>query len=187
MARAVVRALVLTGLEQEAVGRVHVGWRVSGNSLRATVRDDGPGELTRCRLGPRRVHERLEALGGRLEVDAVPGRGTTLTANLPLGSTPPAPAEPLAALGSRALEVLGHLARGHRDRAVAEDPRISESTVRFHVANVLGKPGVSPLGEASTVFHAVAQEVPAAASPSRSRPRHASLPRFSSTTYTGRG
>ncbi|MFE9248534.1 LuxR C-terminal-related transcriptional regulator [Streptomyces sp. NPDC007088] len=157
VARAVVRALVLTVLEQETVGRVHVGWTVSESSLRATVRDDGPGELTLCRLGPHRVRERLEALGGRLEIDAVPGWGTTVTASLPLGSTPPAPAEPLAALGSRELEVLGRLARGHRNRVIAEDLHISESTVKFHVANILGKLGVSSRGEASAVFHAAAQ------------------------------
>lgn len=156
VARAVVRSVVLTMLEQEPLSRVRVDWALTDGALRATVRDDGPGDLTVCRLGPRRLVERLEALGGGLDVEAVPGWGTTVTASLPLGSAPPAPAEPLAGLGGRELEVLGHLARGRRNRVIAEDLHISESTVKFHVTNILTKLGVSTRGEASAVFHAAA-------------------------------
>ncbi|WP_413811920.1 hypothetical protein [Streptomyces sp. OE57] len=54
------------------VHRVHIGWKVGEGELRATVRDDGPGVLRRTALDARRVGERLAALGGRLDVDAVP-------------------------------------------------------------------------------------------------------------------
>ncbi|WP_309226329.1 helix-turn-helix transcriptional regulator [Streptomyces lunaelactis] len=164
-ARAVVRAVLLTVLEQDAVGRVHVGWSVSEGELRATVRDDGPGEISACTLSSQRVDERLAALGGRLDVDAVPGWGTTVTATIPLGAPETAPTEPLGSvgateplgsLGARELEVLRHLARGHRNRVIAQELHISESTVKFHVANILTKLGVASRGEASALFHAVA-------------------------------
>ncbi|AVZ74473.1 hypothetical protein SLUN_22220 [Streptomyces lunaelactis] len=155
-ARAVVRAVLLTVLEQDAVGRVHVGWSVSEGELRATVRDDGPGEISACTLGPQRVDERLAALGGRLDVDAVPGWGTTVTAKIPLGAPEIAPTEPLGSLGARELEVLRHLARGHRNRVIAQELHISESTVKFHAANILTKLGVASRAEASALFHAVA-------------------------------
>ncbi len=135
---------------------MHVGWTLTENELRATVRDDGPGRISSCTLEPHRVTERLEALGGRLDTDAVPGWGTTVTATIPLGTPQSSPEDPLGALGARELEVLTHLARGHRNRVIAQELHISESTVKFHVANILTKLGVASRGEASALFHAVA-------------------------------
>lgn len=155
-ARAVVRAVLLTVLEQDDVSRIHVGWQLTDRELRATVRDDGPGEISSSTLGPHRVDERLDALGGRLDVDAVPGWGITVTATIPLGAPQTAPANPLGSLGARELEVLTYLARGHRNRVIAQELHISESTVKFHVANILTKLGVASRGEASALFHAVA-------------------------------
>lgn len=156
--RAIVRALLLIVLEQEAVSRVHVGWTLTEHELRATVRDDGPGLLDACPLGAGSVTDRLEVLGGRLELDAVPGWGTTLTATVPL-ATPEAPAaamSPLTGLGEREVEVLTHLALGHRNRQIAQELHISESTVKFHVANILNKLGVGSRGEAAALFHKAA-------------------------------
>ncbi|MEU7017346.1 LuxR C-terminal-related transcriptional regulator [Streptomyces sp. NPDC046385] len=156
--RAIVRALLLIVLEQEAVSRVHVGWTLTEHELRATVRDDGPGLLDSCPLGAGSVTDRLEVLGGRLELDAVPGWGTTLTATVPL-ATPDAPAaamSPLTGLGEREVEVLTHLALGHRNRQIAQELHISESTVKFHVANILNKLGVGSRGEAAALFHKAA-------------------------------
>ena len=157
-ARAIVRALLLTALEQETVSRVHVGWQLTEHELRATVRDDGPGTLDPCRLGAGSIADRLEVLGGRLDVDAVPGWGTTITAAIPLAApdAPAGAADPLTALGARELEVLGHLALGHRNRMIAQELHISESTVKFHVANILTKLGVASRGEAAALFHAAA-------------------------------
>ncbi|MBT2441040.1 helix-turn-helix transcriptional regulator [Streptomyces sp. ISL-36] len=157
-ARAIVRALLLVVLEQDTVSRVHVGWQVTEHELRATVRDDGAGGLDACPLGAGSITDRLEVLGGRLEMDAVPGWGTTLTASLPL-ATPDAPvtaADPLNGLGDRELEVLTHLALGHRNRQIAQELHISESTVKFHVANILTKLGVGSRGEAAALFHKAA-------------------------------
>ncbi|MFF8834361.1 LuxR C-terminal-related transcriptional regulator [Streptomyces sp. NPDC015130] len=157
-ARAIVRALLLVVLEQDSVSRVHVGWQLTEHELRASVRDDGAGALAPCDLGAGSVRDRLDVLGGRLDMDAVPGWGTTITAVVPL-ATPEAPAEaahPLTGLGEREVEVLRHLALGHRNRRIAEELHISESTVKFHVANILNKLGVGSRGEAAALFHAAA-------------------------------
>ncbi|WP_411135723.1 LuxR C-terminal-related transcriptional regulator [Streptomyces sp. C10] len=155
-ARVIVRALLLKVLEQETVTRVHVAWQITDDELRATVRDDGPGTLTHGALGPGGVAERLAVLDGRLDVDAVPGWGTTVSATIPLRvSQDPAP-DPLTALGERELQVLARLALGHRNRAIAQELHISESTVKFHVAKILTKLGVESRGAAAALFHAVA-------------------------------
>ncbi|MGG2465025.1 LuxR C-terminal-related transcriptional regulator [Streptomyces sp. RGM 3693] len=155
-ARAVVRAVLLVALEQDAVRRVRVTWELTDDALRATVRDDGPGTLTAHDLAPARVRERLDVLDGHLDIDAVPGWGTTVTAAIPLRAfQDPAP-DPLTALGERELQVLAHLALGHRNRMIAEELHISQSTVKFHVANILTKLGVGSRGEAAALFHAAA-------------------------------
>ncbi|MFE7785534.1 LuxR C-terminal-related transcriptional regulator [Streptomyces nigrescens] len=155
-ARVIVRALLLKVLEQETVTRVHVAWQITDEELRATVRDDGPGTLTHGALAPGGVAERLAVLDGRLDVDAVPGWGTTVSATIPLRvSQDPAP-DPLTALGERELQVLARLALGHRNRAIAQELHISESTVKFHVAKILTKLGVESRGAAAALFHAVA-------------------------------
>ena len=41
--------------------------------------------------------------------------------------------------------------RGRRNRQVSETLGISENTVKFHVANVLSKLGVSSRGEAAAI------------------------------------
>jgi DNA-binding CsgD family transcriptional regulator len=153
-ARAVVRAVVHAMLDdQRQVRRIHVGWKIGTTELSATVRDDGPGALSRSALDTRRVTERLGPLGGRLEVDAVPGWGTTVTVEIPLGPPDTPREDPLTALGARELEVLGQLARGRRNREIAHDLHISESTVKFHVANILDKLGVGSRGEAAALAH----------------------------------
>ena len=171
--RAAVRSVVLALLRQEDVGRVRVGWQLNRDELRATVRDDGPG-APRDDLAVCRIADRVKAMGGGFEVDAVPDWGMTVTLTVPLydAVTPGIPAalkaststgpgaprsgDPLAELGQRELEVLAHLALGHRNRTIAQELHISESTVKFHVANILTKLGVGSRGEAAALFHAVA-------------------------------
>ncbi|MEU0075557.1 LuxR C-terminal-related transcriptional regulator [Streptomyces sp. NPDC006332] len=157
---AVVRATVHASLDDQGHGpegdgehRVHVGWKVGTDELRATVRDSGPGTLSRGALDARRVNERLAPLGGRVDLDAVPGWGTTVTFEIPLASPSTPRQDPLTALGARELQVLGQLARGRRNRDIAQDLHISESTVKFHVARILGKLGVSSRGEAAALAH----------------------------------
>jgi DNA-binding CsgD family transcriptional regulator len=153
-AGAVVRSAVHAMLnDQRGVRRVHIGWKVVATALRATVRDDGPGTLSCGSLDTRRVPERLGPLGGEVEVDAVPGWGTTVTIEVPLGPPENPREDPLTVLGARELEVLGHLARGRRNRDIAGDLHISESTVKFHVAKILEKLSVGSRGEAAALAH----------------------------------
>ncbi|WP_406105018.1 LuxR C-terminal-related transcriptional regulator [Streptomyces sp. NBC_01003] len=39
---------------------------------------------------------------------------------------------------------------------IAQDPHISESTVKFQVVNILSKLEVASMGEAAAMFHAAA-------------------------------
>ncbi|MET8759078.1 response regulator transcription factor [Lentzea sp. NPDC004782] len=153
-ASAVVRSTVHAMLDdQRGVRRVHIAWKVAGTVLKATVRDDGPGTLSCGSLDVRRVAERLGPLGGGAEVDAVPGWGTTVTIEIPLGPAETPREDPLTVLGARELEVLGQLARGRRNREIAGELHISESTVKFHVAKILEKLGVTSRGEAAALAH----------------------------------
>ncbi|MGW5650633.1 LuxR C-terminal-related transcriptional regulator [Streptomyces humi] len=155
-ARAAVRSVVSALLDEQGpdpVSRVHISWKASDNELRTTVRDDGPGILSRAVLEDHRIIERLTGMHGLLQVDAVPGWGTTIAVTLPLEPPQGPRNDPLTALGARELEVLGHLARGRRNRHIAEELHISESTVKFHVANILDKLGVDTRGEAAALAH----------------------------------
>jgi signal transduction histidine kinase len=54
--------------------------------LSARIEDDGPGfdpARTPHGAGLRNIHDRVQALGGVVELDAAPGRGTVLTISLP--------------------------------------------------------------------------------------------------------
>lgn len=168
--RVSVRAAVLAALQQSEVRRIRVGWQLGLTELVATVRDDGPG-LPRDDLRAGQIAQRVEAHGGSFELDAVPGWGMTTKLTFPLAlseaaaaKTPrpvhvPSPnetpgADPLAGLGAREIEVLERLALGHRNRTIAQELHISESTVKFHVANILAKLSVGSRGEAAAFFHA---------------------------------
>jgi signal transduction histidine kinase len=62
----------------------------TGDRARIEVRDDGTGGAdTGHGSGLRGLADRLEALGGCLELDSPPGAGTTLIGELPLGSSTP--------------------------------------------------------------------------------------------------
>jgi DNA-binding CsgD family transcriptional regulator len=54
-------------------------------------------------------------------------------------SVPYTSVEPASVLSEREIEILTLLTQGHRDRDVAEQLIISESTVKFHMNNVLSK------------------------------------------------
>ncbi len=154
-ARTAVRSAVLAMLEQDNLTRLHVSWQFVADELRAVVRDDGPGLLTPDALAVHRTADRIAALAGRLTVEAVPGWGTTVTVDLPLHAPagPISSTHPLEGLHPRELEVLDELARGRRNREIARALHISESTVKFHVANILAKLDVGSRGEAAALAH----------------------------------
>ncbi|MDY7104796.1 MAG: LuxR C-terminal-related transcriptional regulator [Actinomycetota bacterium] len=150
-ARAVTRGLALVLLEQRGPSRLRVAWSAGTDALSVSVRDDGPGELTAASLATHHTSERVAALGGTLDIDSVAGWGTSATAELPLAPLVSADANPLATLNTREREVLAEVARGHRNRDIADALAISPHTVKFHVANILRKLDVATRGEAAIV------------------------------------
>lgn len=66
-----------------ATARVHV--ELSDNVLQVQIRDDGVGGADPSRgTGLTGLTDRVEALGGRLDVSSHPGEGTQITADLPI-------------------------------------------------------------------------------------------------------
>ncbi len=60
--------------------------------LRVSIQDDGRGfdrQKTNGSLGPGTMNDYAEAVGGRCDVDSAPGRGTTITAILPVAGLSP--------------------------------------------------------------------------------------------------
>jgi signal transduction histidine kinase len=73
-------------LKHSAAGRVKVRFRTTPGQLVVEVDDDGKGfEPGQVKLsGLRGLEDRIEALGGRVEIVSAPGRGTQLRAHMPL-------------------------------------------------------------------------------------------------------
>ena len=69
--------------------RVTISMRAGDGRVQVEVRDDGVGGANPANgSGLRGLADRVEALGGTLQVDSPPGRGTRVTAELPLGRPP---------------------------------------------------------------------------------------------------
>ena len=67
--------------------RVSIRLSVAGGELRFEVRDDGLGfdpAATSGGVGLRNIHDRLEALDGRMEVVSAPGSGTVVSGAVPV-------------------------------------------------------------------------------------------------------
>ncbi|MGO4237030.1 LuxR C-terminal-related transcriptional regulator [Pseudarthrobacter sp. YAF2] len=152
-ARAIVRGLLLAMMEQPEVRRVRTQWDCDGENLLINVRDDGRGGLSADAPNMERLHRRVQALDGRMEVDLMPGWGADISVTLPLD----APASPADVSGwnlaARELEVLQLLAAGQRNRSIAAALNISENTVKFHVRNLFRKLGVASRTEAIALAH----------------------------------
>jgi DNA-binding CsgD family transcriptional regulator len=149
-ARAVVRGSILALVDRHDVSRVRVQWDCDGTNLLINVRDDGPGDLSDESVQLRLVRQRVLALSGRLSFEATPGWGTEMSVVIPLDPpTALAAAPPAWDLGPREAEVLGLLIAGQRNREIAVNLSISENTVKFHVAKIFRKLGVSSRAEAT--------------------------------------
>ncbi|MBS0319050.1 MAG: hypothetical protein JSR18_00790 [Proteobacteria bacterium] len=95
-------ALCLFRIAQEALrnvvrhakaSRVEVSLTRAGGTLVLAVRDDGSGFATagdagRGSLGLASMRERVRLLNGFVDIESAPGRGTTVTASVPWGTTP---------------------------------------------------------------------------------------------------
>jgi LuxR family transcriptional regulator, maltose regulon positive regulatory protein len=161
----VIELLGLRAIGLEAVGDQHRALAALAEALRLAdpqgyVRvfvDEGPpmAALFRELLASRRLERLTPAVA-----DAVPhGYLTRLAAAFQQAGTPilppvrrgavvvPGLAEPLSA---RELQVLGLLAAGRPNQAIAEELVITLDTVKSHVAHILGKLGVANRTEAVT-------------------------------------
>ena len=70
--------------KHSGAGRVEVSARIEDDTLLLEVRDDGRGGATADGSGLLGLADRLAAVDGRLDVDSPPGRGTSITAAIPL-------------------------------------------------------------------------------------------------------
>lgn len=148
-ARAIVRGLVLVMMDQPDVRRIRTHWDCDGENLLINVRDDGAGALTADDPSISRMDKRVQALDGQFRIEVMSGWGADVFVSLPLD--PPArPAGDVTGwnLAARELEVLQHLASGHRNRTIASAMGISENTVKFHVRNLFKKLDVGSRTEA---------------------------------------
>ncbi|UBF25039.1 response regulator transcription factor [Kovacikia minuta CCNUW1] len=71
-----------------------------------------------------------------------------LLANLPATTAPALPVDPQQALTAREIEVLGMLAEGLGNKAIARRLSISEHTVKFHIGSIFSKLNASSRTEA---------------------------------------
>jgi DNA-binding CsgD family transcriptional regulator len=153
-ARAVVRGLVLTMMEQPAVSKIRTHWDCDGENLLINVRDDGGGALGSESPGIIGLQRRVQALSGQLRMDVMPGWGADIFVSLPLDlAARPSGDVPGWNLAARELEVLEHLVTGHRNRTIASTMGISENTVKFHVRNLFRKLNVGSRTEAIALAH----------------------------------
>ncbi|MEV5537101.1 helix-turn-helix transcriptional regulator [Saccharopolyspora shandongensis] len=150
-ARAMTRTVVLAFAAQPRLARLRIAWSCDGGSLLIDVRDQEAGELDVSTLS-RELEGRARTLGAAVDLDAVPGWGSRANIALPLDSPATHSGEPrLTSLNTREHEVLRLLAQGKRNKAIADELGVTESTVKFHVTGVLRKLDVGSRGEAAAL------------------------------------
>ncbi len=101
-----VRELLFNAVKHAHVHSVRVNVRqIQGTTLQITVSDDGPGfDPSRLKMagevgggfGLFSIRERLDLIGGRMDIISAPGKGSRFVLLAPLGQAPAAP-EPLKA------------------------------------------------------------------------------------------
>lgn len=151
--RAIVRGAVLALVDQPGVARLRVEWGCDGSNLLIGIRDDGPGELTLEDPAVRQLIERAVALSGRLQVTGTVGWGSEISVTLPLsGEGGDRSISAQWQITEREADVLELVGSGARNKAIAQSLSISENTVKFHVANLLRKAGVSNRAELVSAY-----------------------------------
>ena len=151
VARAMVRAIVLIFADQAVLTRLRIAWNCDGSNVLIEVRDQGAGDIDRHAL-TRQLSGRVSTLRGHVDVESIEGWGSRVSLTIPLDPPAARSGEHLVStLNPGELEVLAHLAVGKRNRAIAAQLGISESTVKFHVGSVLKKLDVTNRGEAGVV------------------------------------
>jgi len=150
-ARAAVRTVALAYAAQPDIRRIRIAWDCDGTNLLLELRDDGGGSVDLDALSLQ-LTGRVQTLRGEISFESTPGWGSRVKITLPLDPPASLPDEQLLAnLNARELQVLGHLAIGRRNKAIAAELALSESTVKFYVASILKKLDVSTRGEAGAL------------------------------------
>ncbi|PXY23055.1 helix-turn-helix transcriptional regulator [Prauserella endophytica] len=150
-ARVMTLTAVLAFTAQKGLQRLRVAWQSDDTSLRIDVRDHESGSLDVNDLR-HQLDGRARTLGATVELEAVPGWGSRMTIHLPFEPAHDHAGETrLESLNRRELEVLRSLTQGKRNKAIAAELGVTESTVKFHVAGVLKKLEVSSRGEAAAM------------------------------------
>jgi signal transduction histidine kinase len=81
----VVSEALTNAAKHASASSVWVQCDTDGQSVRVTVRDDGAGGADASRgSGLIGLRDRVEALGGTIEITSPPGRGTSLVASIPV-------------------------------------------------------------------------------------------------------
>jgi signal transduction histidine kinase len=84
----VIREAVTNAERHACASAIRVRAHLSGASLRVEVRDDGAGgAFERNDRGLQGLRDRVEATGGTFGLESEPGRGTRITAEIPLAAT----------------------------------------------------------------------------------------------------
>ena len=97
------------------------------------------------------LNETLARLASRETLDALLAQVVSKSAAAPRPAFRlPAPPAPYEMLTTREREILKCIAHGHSNKAIARTFDLSVHTVKRHVANILGKLGVSSRIEAAT-------------------------------------
>ena len=109
-----------------------------GARLLLTLADDGAADLGLDTLAPAR--QRIAQLGGVVAIGASSHGGLELAASIAVAPPP--------GLTPRELAVLGLLARGMSNKAIAAELGLSARTVSFHLDNLYSKLGVASRTEA---------------------------------------
>ena len=143
--------------------KLHMGVLPS-SELAITVTDEGRGFAASQGLGPEApgkfglfsIRERLEAIGGRLEVDSTPGQGTRARVLLPQAAEGGVPVDSeSAALAVQAGEARPRQARRRLTRVLLAD---DHSVVREGLRNLIeSQPRLQVVGEASDGEEVVSQ------------------------------
>lgn len=150
-ARTIVRTTALTFIAQPQLSRLRVTWSCDSEQLVCDLRDQGCGDIDTAGL-IRQVTGRLDALGGTMDLEALEGWGSRVRVTLPLRTPIKNPEEQaIATLNRRELDVLKELTLGKRNKAIATELGVSESTIKFHVAGVLQKLGAATRAEAGLI------------------------------------
>ena len=150
-ARAMTSTAVLAFTAQPGLTRLRIAWSSDATALCADIRDQDSGELDLPTLR-RSLDGRARALGAAVDLEAIPGWGSRATITVPLEAALERVEESrLSRLNRREQDVLRLVAQGKRNRAIAAELGITESTVKFHVAGVLRKLEVGSRGEAAAL------------------------------------